>query len=302
MRHVWVTAWVALLAVVPAGGQEQSQEQEQGREAEEPAGATAMGEAADVPRGGLDAADPALAQFFAHFSGHEPIYFVAGPEAPNVKFQFSFKYAVLNPDAPLVQTFPALAGVNIAYTQLSLWDTSEASAPFFDSNYRPELLWSDEHIPSLSRRGTYGLGLQFGVLHESNGREGLESRSLNVAYVRPIFTFGDVRDFHVTVAPRFQVYIGGQGDNEDIEDYRGYGDLRVTAGWRQGLAVSTLARIGDDWDRGSVQVDVTYPLNKILGGNFDLYLDVQGFYGYGETLLNYNERDAVLRVGVAVVR
>ena len=47
----------------------------------------------------------------------------------------------------------ALAAVNIAYTHLSLSDISEASAPFFDSNYRAELLWADEHIPALSRRG-----------------------------------------------------------------------------------------------------------------------------------------------------
>ena len=268
MRHIWVAAWM-LVAVVAARGQEIDAD---------------GGAAADVPRGGLDAADSALAEFFAHFSGHEPIYFLAGP------------------DAPLVQTFPALAGVNIAYTQLSLWDTSEASAPFFDSNYRPELLWSDEYIPALSRQGLYGMGLQFGVMHESNGRSDLESRSLNVAYVRPIFTFGDVHDFHVTVAPRFQVYLGGQGDNEDIEDFRGYGDLRVTAGWRRGLQVSTLARLGDDWDRGSVQVDVTYPLSRLLWRNFDVYLDVQGFYGYGESLIQYNHRDKVLRVGVAVVR
>ena len=283
MKYLFATAWL-LAAVLSAVASEE------------------VGSNADVPRAGLDAADSALAEFFAHFSGHEPIYFLAGPDAPNVKFQFSFKYAVLNPDAPLVQTFPALAGVNIAYTQLSLWDTSEESAPFFDSNYRPEVLWSDEYIPAWSRPGTYGLGLQFGVLHESNGRSSPDSRSLNVAYVRPIFTIGDVHDFHVTVAPRFQMYLGGQGDNEDIEDYRGYGDLRVTAGWRRGLEVSTLARVGDDWDRGSVQVDVTYPLNKLLFRNFDVYLDVQGFYGYGESLRDYNRSDKVLRVGVAVVR
>lgn len=256
----------------------------------------------DVPRGGLDQNDPALAEFFGHFSGHEPIYFLIGPDAPNAKFQFSFKYAVLNPDAPIVQSVPALAGINFAYTQTSFWDTSDESAPFFDSSYKPEALWSDEYMPSLSRRGVYGLGLQFGVQHESNGESGLDSRSLNVVFIRPIVTLGDVRAFHVTVAPRLVAYIGGQGDNPDIEDYRGYGDVRVTAGWREGLELSALARVGDDWNRGSIQVDLTYPLNKLLFRNLDLYLDVQGFYGYGESLRVYNERDATLRVGVAVVR
>ena len=252
--------------------------------------------------GGLDEDGTPLAEFAEHFSAHEPIYFLIGPEPPNVKFQFSFKYAVLNPEAPLVRAAPALAGVSLAYTQTSLWDTSDASAPFFDSSYKPELLWSDEYMPALSREGVYGTGLQFGVLHESNGRDDEQSRSLNIVYLRPIVTLGDPRGFHVTVAPRVFTYIGGQEGNEDIEDYRGYGDLRVAAGWRQGLRVSVLGRVGDDWDRGSAQVDVTYPLRRLLGGNFDLYLDIQGFYGYGESLLEYDERSTAVRFGVAVVR
>ena len=254
------------------------------------------------PLGGLDQDDSSLAEFARHFSGHEPIYFLAGTEAPNVKFQVSFKYAILNPEAPLVRAFPALGGVNLAYTQTSFWDTSDESAPFFDSSYKPEVLWSDEYIPALSRRGAYGAGLQFGVRHESNGKGDEESRSLNIVYLRPIFTFGDPREFHVTVAPRVFTYVGGQSGNEDIEDYRGYVDVRLTAGWREGLEVSAIGRVGDDWDRGSIQVDVTYPLRNVLSGNFDVYLDVQGFYGYGESLLNYDQKDSSLRVGIAVVR
>ena len=291
MRHMWAAVCVFLVAPVVAPGQES-------QPAAEPAAQTV----APVPRGGLDQDDSPLAEFFGHFSGHEPIYFVAGPKEPNVKFQFSFKYAIFNPDAPLLRAVPALAGVNIAYTQTSLWDTSEASAPFFDSSYKPELLWSDEYMPSLSRPGRYGLGLQFGVQHESNGKGEPDSRSLNIAYVRPIVTLGDVRDFHVTLAPRVFAYLGGQGDNEDIENYRGYGDLRVTAGWREGLQLSALGRLGDDWDKGSIQLDLTYPLRRVLSGNFDVYLDVQGFYGYGETLREYNQESSALRFGIAVVR
>lgn len=257
---------------------------------------------AERPAGGLDQDDTPLAEFSRQFSAHEPIYALIGTEPPNVKFQFSFKYAIFSPDAPVVEAVPALGGVNLAYSQTTLWDTSDESAPFYDSSYRPELLWSDEYIPSLSRRGSYGLGLQFGARHESNGRDGPDSRSMNIVYVRPIVTVGDPRGFHVTVAPRLFAYVGGQSGNEDIEDYRGYGDIRATAGWRDGLQLAALGRLGDDWDRGSIQLDLTYPLNKVLGGNFDVYLDVQGFYGYGESLLDYDERTSSLRVGIAVVR
>ena len=280
-RGGWCAAVLMCLSVAAARAQE----------APEPA-----------PAGGLDQDESALAEFARHFSAHEPIYALIGTEPPNVKFQVSFKYAVANPEAPLVRRFPALAGVNVAYTQTSLWDTAESSAPFFDSSYKPELLWSDEQMPALSRPGLYGLGLQFGVQHESNGKGDDESRSLNIVYLRPILTFGDVRDFHVTLAPRAFAYVGGQFGNEDIEDYRGHVDLRATVGWRDGLKLAALARLGDDWDRGSVQLDLTYPLRHVLGGNLDVYLDVQGFYGYGESLLRYDERSSALRVGIAVVR
>lgn len=254
------------------------------------------------PAGGLDQGPSGLVEFARHFSGHEPIYFVAGPKTPNVKFQFSFKYAVANPEAPLVRAVPALGGINLAYTQASLWDTSDESAPFFDSSYKPELLWSDEHIPALSREGRYGLGLQFGVRHESNGKGDDESRSLNIVYVRPIVTLGDPRHFHLTVAPRVFGYVGGQFGNEDIEDYRGHADVRAVVGWRDGLQLAALGRLGDDWENGSIQLDLTYPLRKFLAGNLDVYLDVQGFYGYGESLRGYDERTSSVRVGIAVVR
>lgn len=257
---------------------------------------------AKPPPGGLDQDESGLVEFSRHFSAHEPIYALAGTESPNVKFQFSFKYAVLNPRGPLVRAAPALEGINLAYTQTSLWDTGRESAPFFDSSYKPELLWSDEFIPALSRPGRFGVGLQFGTQHESNGKGGDESRSLNIAYVRPIVTLGDPKGLHLTLAPRLFTYLGGQNGNEDIEDYRGYADLRAAVGWREGLEVSCLARVGDDWDRGSLQVDVTYPLRNVLSGNFDVYLDVQGFYGYGESLREYDEKTSAIRVGIAVVR
>ncbi len=130
----------------------------------------------------------------------------------------------------------------------------------------------------------------------------LESRSFNIAYVRPIVTLGDPAGLHLTFAPKVFAYVGGQEGNPDIEDYRGHADLRLTGGWRDGLEVSALGRVGDDWDKGSVQVDVTYPLRNLLGGNLDLYLDVQGFYGHGESLLEYRERTSAVRVGVAIVR
>jgi outer membrane phospholipase A len=52
-----------------------------------------------------------------------------------------------------------------------------------------------------------------------------------------------------------------------------------------------------------VQVDLTYPMDKILLRTFDAYLYLQYFNGWGETLRTYDERlPWQVRVGLAVVR
>jgi outer membrane phospholipase A len=141
------------------------------------------------------------------------------------------------------------------------------------------------------------------VQHESNGRDEEDSRSLNIAYVRPAVTFGDPEGLFVTFAPRVYTYIGGQdAANADIEDYRGHTDLRLIAGDRNGLQLAVIGRVGDDWDKGSVQFDLSYPTRKLLGGNIDMYLHAQYFTGYGESLLEYDRYSNRFRLGFSIVR
>jgi len=53
---------------------------------------------------------------------------------------------------------------------------------------------------------------------------------------------------------------------------------------------------------GSSDLQATYPLNRLSPG-FAGYLMVQYFTGYGETLLNYNQREPwSLRFGYAISR
>jgi phospholipase A1 len=262
-----------------------------------PRGAEVLPNRAAVPVGDSGLAEAILPRF----SPHEPIYFIAGADRPNAKFQISFKYQIFNPEGPLAQRFWPIAGFHVAYTQTSLWDWEGESAPFRDSSYRPELLWSAPDIRPDSKVVSR-IGFQAGLQHESNGRDGADSRSLNVVYARPSVTFGDYKGLFLTVAPRVQAYVADLGDNPDIKDYRGYGELRLIAGHRDGLQASVAARVGDDWDKGSVQVDLSYPLRQLLGGNVDLYLHAQYFNGFGESLLDYNESTSQFRVGFSLVR
>lgn len=97
-------------------------------------------------------------------------------------------------------------------------------------------------------------------------------------------------------------YLGDVSDNPDIADYRGYTDLKAALGWKRGLQVSALGRMGKDANHGSVQVDVTYPLMQPPNGSFSIYLHAQYFTGYGESILRYNQKSEVFRAGISLYR
>ena len=239
--------------------------------------------------------------FKEHISGYEPMYFIAGTKSPNAKFQISFAYQLLNNDGPLAEKVPALKGFHIAYTQTSLWDWNAPSAPFYDTSYKPEFFYSWQNVTRTKPEGWLQLDLQGSLKHESNGKDGAASRSLNIAYFRPTLTLGRDAGLQLTLQPRVWTYLGSLSDNPDIADYRGYADLRAVVGWQRGLELSALGRMGKDANHPSVQLDLTYPTMRFFG-SFSLYLDVQYFTGYGESLLGYNQKSQELRVGFALFR
>lgn len=262
----------------------------------DPAGEAALGA---VPA--LRAASRLKRYYADHFSGHEPMYFVFGGEKPAAKFQLSLKYRLLNDDGPLARNIPALRGLHLAYTQRSLWDITSDSSPFYDSSYMPEVLYESLAADTGKHRGFHWLGYSVGVQHESNGRAGNVSRSLNILSFRPTFAFGDLDGWRLILRPKFFAYLGSSSENNDIKRYRGYSEFRAIFGKNNRLSVSVTGRIGDDFDKGSAQFDVSYP-TEFLSGNFATYLLAQYWTGYGESLLNYDQRSSTVRFGVALSR
>lgn len=244
-----------------------------------------------------------LQRYYAdHFSPHEPMYFVFGDEEPAAKFQLSMKYRLLNDQGPLATHFPLLTGLHVAYTQRSLWAITAVSSPFFDTSYMPELMFQSLTRDVSPRGGLRWFGWQTAFQHESNGRDGAGSRSLNYFYFRPMLALGDLQGWHLLLRPKFQVYAGDLGDeNADIKRFRGYGEVRAVIGKGSRLAVSLLGRMGDNFEKGGLQVDVTYP-TAFMTGNFAMYLQLQYWLGYGESLLDYNRRSEALRAGFSLAR
>lgn len=240
--------------------------------------------------------------FKRHLFPHEPFYFVAGPDSPNAKFQFSFKYQLVDARSGLAKQAGFVTNMFFGFTQTSLWDWERESAPFEDSSYKPELMFQFNRLAQAGEADWFCFDLQTGVMHESNGRDGANSRSLNLAYLRPKLSFGQEGDWLLTLAPRAWFYVGDLEDNPDLERYRGYADVRATIGAPGGIELAALVRVGDEFDRGSLQLDLTFPLHQIRWVGFTWYLQAQYFTGYGESLLHYNERSEAFRIGFSLYR
>jgi outer membrane phospholipase A len=250
---------------------------------------------------------PAVAQFHRVFaeniSPHLPIYFIGGPEKPAVKFQFSFKYRVYGDTSSAGTLNPPLSGLFVGYTQRSIWDITSDSSPFYDSSYMPELMY-ESLAPAPAKPGFLGLkwyGYQTSIQHESNGKDGADSRSMNLFYVRPIFGCDLGDKWMLMFAPKMFVYIDNLSDNPDLPLYRGYGEYMMGLARKESWSLTALGRIGSHFDRGSIQMDFTYPLHANFG-NFASFILVQYFNGYGESLLSYDQKGTSLRAGFSLVR
>lgn len=83
-------------------------------------------------------------------------------------------------------------------------------------------------------------------------------------------------------------------DNPDIYKYMGYGEIRLTYS-RNKQVLSVLSRNNLTSDgRGAFELDYSFPLYGKLKGY------AQYFYGYGETLIDYDARSNRVGIGVAI--
>ncbi|WP_158277410.1 phospholipase A [Opitutus sp. ER46] len=266
--------------------------------------ASSPAEVSQRPTTSLVRVKPAAARlrrvFADRLAPHEPIYFIYGPDDPTAKFQFSFKYKLL--DFRDVGEQRMARTLHFGFTQRSLWDIAGVSSPFYDTSYMPELIY-ESLAPAPEQRDTWvtWLGFQVALKHESNGRDGPMSRSLNTVYGRSAVAFGDLDSWHLLVAPEVFAYVSSLEDNPDLKDYRGYGRLTLLLGKNDGPSVSVTTWAGKKLNHGSVQVDLTLPIRTQLL-NFETYFLIQYFNGYGESLRSYREHSETVRAGFSLVR
>jgi len=239
---------------------------------------------------------------------HKPNYFLAA--AYNVEgysstlFQQQFKdpgFVLDDTEAQFQISIKVPLGVNIfnkfdiyaAYTNRSFWQvySPEISSPFRETNHEPEA-WI-QFTPGWEVFGFRNSANAFGIVHQSNGRGGVLSRSWDRVYANFVFQRGN---FALGFKPWVRISEDLKSDdNPDISDYMGHYELRA-AYKRNNHLFSIMSRnnLESGFDRGAFELGWSFPLWTFP--YFKGY--IQYFRGYGESLIDYDKR--VNRIGIGI--
>jgi len=183
--------------------------------------------------------------------------------------------------------------VYAAYTNRSFWQVynSEISSPFRETNHEPEA-WV-QFTPDWEILGFRNSANAFGIVHQSNGRGGVLSRSWNRVYANFVFQRGN---FALGFKPWIRISEDADvDDNPDITDYMGHYELRAGYKWNKHLfSIMSRNNLESGFDRGAVEFGWSFPLwtYPYMKGY------VQYFRGYGESLIDYDRR--VNRIGIGI--
>ncbi|MDR0565358.1 MAG: phospholipase A [Azoarcus sp.] len=230
----------------------------------------------------------------------EPIYFLFGGQKPkSARYQISFRYRLFDDSGVIAERLPFVRGLYFGYTQTSLWDLESDSKPFRDTSFRPSLFyrWQITDTPQGN-----SLALAGGFEHESNGRDGDNSRSIDTLFVRADIRYRlSENGLYLGIEPKLWYYTN-KDENPDIPRYRGYGHLGLRIGSDAGLMLTTTLRKGTS-RAGSAQFDLSYPIQRSMFSGVGTFIHLQYFNGYGETLLDYNKKHrSQWRIGISAVR
>lgn len=203
------------------------------------------------------------------------------------EFQISFKKSLSYDLLGLNEVF------SFGYTQEVWWQLYTNSAPFRETNYKPEF-WIT--IPTTHEMDSQsGLkDVSIGFLHESNGLGEPMSRDMNHVYTDLDFQYNEL------LIQLRGSYIHAGRDNKDITSYLGYGHLKFKYLYGQHqfeiMLRDNLYFNGNN--RGSIEGEYSFPINNSQNN----FWYIKGFSGYGASLMDYNHPQNRLGIGLLISR
>jgi phospholipase A1 len=210
----------------------------------------------------------------------------SGPNNNEVKFQFSAKFNLAE------DIFGNVGDVYFAYTQRSWWQAynTDASSPFRETNYEPEVFIDFDS--AWSALGWVNTRNRIAFNHQSNGRSDPLSRSWNRVYLESTLQRGD---WALTLAPHWRVpESDGDDNNPDIERFVGYGDIRLAKRLQNNHEFAGQLRGNPSTGNYGTQVDYSWPAFNSVRAH------VQYYYGYGESMIDYDNRVHRLSLGFSL--
>lgn len=226
------------------------------------------------------------------FTIYKDNYFITGSTLSDVpdkynsdaKYQISFKQRLVNQPLPF-GFYPFLS-----YTQKTFWDIYVNSSPFAESNYNPSIFI----IRPFFKKNLLHSSLILSIEHESNGRDRADgSKSWNFFSA----TYCKIITSKAMVSLKLWIPVG-LSDNPDLMEYIGQGE--ATCYWvikENRLTADMIARKGTSWDwKGSFQINIAFRPFRIR----NQYLMLQWCYGYAESLIDYQQKHNILRVGLVL--
>lgn len=227
-----------------------------------------------------------------YFGLYKDNYFIFGPavgqrvtkENTNIKFQISIAQRLTK------STLPLGTYLYLFYSQKCFWNVLENSMPMTDLNFNPGIGLTKPLFVKNRYIGKVSLIME----HESNGRDGDESRSWNkISLAANIMV-----DPNLMVHGKIWIPIVDGMNNKDILDYSGIYQVGVqvfSANRRFTGSVVLTKRRGWNFNYNTT-LELAYRLWK----RDNQYLFLQYYNGYGEGLLEYNKFHSQLRVGIVI--
>lgn len=227
-----------------------------------------------------------------YFGLYKDNYFIFGtsvnhtPTKTNtdIKFQISIQQRLTS------STLPFGTYLYLFYSQKCWWNVLENSMPMVDLNFNPGIGLAKP----LFVKNRYVGKVTLMAEHESNGRDGLASRSWNKISLAASIMI----DPQVTVHGKVWIPIVDGQNNRDILDYSGIyqvGTEFTSRNRRFTASVVLVKRRGWKLNYNTI-IELGYRIFR----RDNQFLFLQFYNGYGECMLDYNQFRSRVRVGIVI--
>jgi len=224
---------------------------------------------------------------------YKPNYFIAGDREDQVKFQVSAKYNLF---------YPSSIGWYVAYTQRAFWNLYNDSAPFWEFNHEPEIffLFESNNNPFGWNTGILDHIQLSPIFHRSNGKDGLDSRSMNLYCGEVQVSIGQV--YNTGLVLKGFNYYSTSSKNKDIDQYLGFGQAELFFQLKSKTVEffdkeKIYIRGGGNFESKKGWLESGLKV-RLVTSKIQPFFYIQVFHGYGEAMVNYDKKDTAVRFGL----